>query len=66
MSLLSMSGPKLSQEVTFCLFVCLQGTETPCPINTAAELLTSDLVIYTLMLTPGTSLSLAGTAAANT
>lgn len=58
LSILSMSGPRLSQEVTLCLFVCgAMRHPPPPPINTA-ELLTSDLVTYILMLTPGSSLSL--------
>lgn len=63
LSILSMSGPRLSQEVTYYLFVCLWGIETP-PINTAAELLTPELVTYTLMLTPRISLFLPGIVAA--
>lgn len=63
LSILSMSGPRLSQEVTYYLFVCLWGIETP-PINTAAELLTPELVTYTLMLTPYISLFLPGIVAA--
>lgn len=50
------------------LFVCLfvRGTLKYAPrppINTAAELLTPELVTYTLMLTPGSFLSLPGIAA---
>lgn len=60
LSIFSMSGPRLSQEVTFCLLVCGALRITPLPINTAAELLTPVLVTYTLMLTPGTSFPLPG------
>lgn len=39
LSILSMSGPRLSQELTSCLFVCMWDTEIRAPHPTSTQLL---------------------------